>query len=87
MKAEPTIEDRRAGDARRASELRARRRQAGVRQVTFWLMEGDEEAAAAALAPLTDKAWLALYENGAVERRSDPERAAEIRRKLAAETP
>ncbi|MNL90161.1 hypothetical protein D3C87_2210000 [compost metagenome] len=39
------------------------------------------------MADLTDKAWLALYENGAIERRDDPARAEAIRAKLGLTAP
>lgn len=79
INAKVELDARRAGDRRRAQELRDKRRSAGLRQVSFWIKEGDEDAANIAMAPLTDKAWLALYDKGAIERRSDPDRAAEIR--------
>lgn len=84
---EDEITKRRAEDARRAQELRNRRKEAKVRQISFWIREGDEDAAKSAMADLTDKAWLALYENGAIERRDDPARAEAIRAKLGLAPP
>ena len=79
---EDELSRRRVEDARRAQELRDRRKEAKVRQISFWIRIGDEAAAKAAMADLTDQAWLAMYEAGAIERRDDPARADEIRKRM-----
>lgn len=65
-----------------SARLRQRRREAGVIQVGYFIRESDKAAVAEAIRDYTDKAWLALYEAGAVINGVNEARAADIRARL-----
>lgn len=66
----------------KSAELRERRRSAGVIQVGYFIREADKAAAAEAIRDFTDRAWLELYDAGAVVNGANGARANDIRRRL-----
>ncbi|MBE0580159.1 hypothetical protein [Devosia sp.] len=62
--------------------MRERRKKAGVIQVNFYIRAADKQEAAKAMRDLTDRAWLSLYDAGAVVNGANEARAEDIRRRL-----
>lgn len=67
--------------------MRERRKKAGVVQISFYIRDADKLEAAKAMRDLTDRAWLALYDAGAVINGANEARAEDIRRRLGATSP
>lgn len=71
----------------KSTEMRERRRKAGVVQVNFFIREKDKTAVVRAVRDYTDLAWLALYDAGAVLHGANEARAEDIRRRLEVNPP
>lgn len=66
----------------KAGQMRDRRREAGVSQVTFFVRDEDKPEVIRAMRDFTDRAWLQLFDAGAVLHGANEARAEDIRRRL-----
>ena len=62
--------------------MRSRRKAVGVCQVSFYVRIEDKAQASKVMRALTDRAWLKLYDAGAVVHGANEARANDIRRRL-----